>query len=61
MNNILPCGSQIAAVALARISVLYRIEQATNAMSVEARQAYRQAHAVLVLSKINKRSMPSPC
>lgn len=45
-------GSAIAAEALARIGVLYRIEEAARAMTVEARHAYRQDHAVPALAKL---------
>ena len=44
-------GSAIAAEALARIGVLYRIEHAASQMDEKQRHAYRQQHAVPVLSK----------
>lgn len=48
----LASGSEIAAEALARIGVLYRIEQAAQQMSPEQRHAYRQEHAVPALARL---------
>ena len=45
-------GSAIAAEALARIAVLYRIEQAARTMSVAERHGYRQEHTVPVLDAL---------
>lgn len=45
-------GSEIAAEALARIAVLYRIEEAARQMDVEQRHAYRQEHAVPALARL---------
>lgn len=42
-------GSALAKEALARIAVLYRIEEEAAPMGASARQAYRQQHAVPVL------------
>ena len=43
-------GSAIAQEALARIGVLYRIEEAVRDMTVQARHAHRQQHAVPALA-----------
>ena len=48
----LASGSPVAAEALARIGVLYRIEEAARSMRVEPRHAYRQAHAVPALAQL---------
>ncbi|MEC5196784.1 transposase [Xanthomonas campestris] len=48
----LASGSQIAQQALARIEVLYRIEEAARSMDAEQRHAWRQAHAVPALAKL---------
>jgi transposase len=48
----LASGSAIAQEALARISVLYRIEEAAKAMGADARLAYRQEHAVPALARL---------
>jgi transposase len=48
----LASGSQIAAEALARIGVLYRIEEAAKAMGTDQRLAYRQEHAVPALARL---------
>lgn len=45
-------GSEIAAEALARIGVLYRIEEAAKAMGADERLAYRQEHAVPALARL---------
>ena len=47
-------GSAIAAEALARMAVLYRIEQACRDMGADARHAYRQEHAVPVLDALKQ-------
>ncbi|QHG88389.1 IS66 family transposase [Xanthomonas cucurbitae] len=46
-------GSAIAAEAIARIGVLYTIEAAASALKPDERLAYRQEHAVPVLSRLN--------
>ena len=47
-------GSAIAAEALTRIGVLYRIEEQARDMTIKERQAHRQQHAVPVLAELKQ-------
>ena len=47
-------GSAIAAEALARIAVLYRIEEQARDMTAEARRVHRQQHAVPALATLKQ-------
>ena len=47
-------GSAIAAEALTRIGVLYRIEEQARDMTIKERQAHRQQHAVPALAELKQ-------